>query len=334
MAVVMRRFLVMGAGSIGQRHCRNLAALGQSVLAWDPDADRRAQAGAIEGVAVSSGHAEALVTRPDAVVICAPPAHHVALAREALAGGAHVFVEKPIAPESRGVPELIDEAASRGRALAVGFNLRVLGSLRRVAALLDAKRVGRVLAVRCEFGGYLPDWRPGRDYRDNYAVSAALGGGILLDAIHELDYLGWLFGDAREVSATADHVSDLAGDSEDLAEVTVRFTSGVLAQVHLDYLQRAYRRNLQIIGESGVIVWDYPTHTVTVCGPAAEPEVEDLREIDGEPNRMYLEEMRHFIRCVEGLERPLVDGRESLRSLRLVEGAKLSARERRWVRPA
>lgn len=328
----MMRFLVIGAGSIGQRHCRNLVALGQNVLAWDPDERPRRRAAAIAGVTVSPSHAEALATRPDAVLVCTPPAHHVDLAREALAAGAHVFVEKPIAPESRAVPGLIDEAARRGLRLAVGFNLRVLPSLRRVAALLDDKRVGRVLAIRAEFGGYLPDWRPGRDYRDNYAVSAALGGGILLDAIHELDYLGWLFGDAEEVSATAAHVSDLAGDTEDLAEVTIRFTSGLLAQVHLDYLQRAYRRNLQIIGGSGVIVWDYPTHTVTVYGPDAAPDVEDLRAPDGEPNDMYLEEMRHFIRCVEGLEPPLVDGRAALRSLRLVEAAKLSSRERRWVR--
>jgi predicted dehydrogenase len=330
----MKRFLVLGTGSIGLRHCRNLAALGQGVLAWDPDQDRREQAAGIPGVAVSAARAEALATRPDAVVVCAPPAHHVALARDALACGAHVFIEKPIAAESEGAQELIDEAARRRLAIAVGFNLRVLPSLRRVAEHIHDKRVGRVLAARAEFGGYLPDWRPGRDYRDNYAVSAALGGGILLDAIHELDYLGWLFGDAEEVSATAEHVSDLAGDTEDLAEVTVRFCSGVLAQVHLDYLQRAYRRNLQVIGEAGVIVWDYPTHRVTVWGPAGEPEEEDLRAADGEPNRMYLEEMRHFIACVEARGAPLVDGREALRSLRLVEAAKRSARERRAVRLA
>jgi predicted dehydrogenase len=163
-------------------------------------------------------------------------------------------------------------------------------------------------------------------------VSAALGGGVLLDAVHELDYLVWLFADADEVSATAEHVSDLAGDTEDLAEVTVRFASGVLAQVHLDYVQRAYRRNLQVIGEAGVIVWDYPTHRVTVWGPDGEPEEEDFRVEDGEPNEMYMEEMRHFIRCVEGRGAPLVDGREALHSLRLVEAAKRSARERRAVR--
>lgn len=332
MAESIVRFVVIGTGSIGQRHCRNLATLGQDVLAWDSCWGRCREAAAIPGVAVSSGCAAALATRPNAVLVCTPPAHHVDLARAALAAGAHVFVEKPIAPESGAVPALIDESARRGLLLAVGFNLRVLPSLRRVAALLIEQRVGRVLAVRAEFGGYLPNWRPGRDYRDNYAVSAALGGGILLDAIHELDYLAWLFGDAEEVSATVAHVSDLAGDTEDLAEVTIRFTSGLLAQVHLDYLQRAYRRNLQIIGDSGVIVWDYPTHTVTTYEPDAAPHVQDLCTADGEPNDMYVEEMRHFIRCVQGVERPLVDGREALRSLRIVEAAKLSARERRWVR--
>jgi predicted dehydrogenase len=226
---------------------------------------------------------------------------------------------------------LIEEAERRGRLLVVGFNLRFLPSLQRVKALLDDKRVGKVLAVRAEFGSYLPDWRPGRDYRENYAVHAVEGGGILLDAIHELDYLGWLFGEVTDVLSTAGHVSDLTGDTEDLAEVTLRFESGVLAQVHLDYLQRAYRRNLQVIGDAGVITWDYPMHTVTVFVPAARPETMSVD--DGAPNEMYLEELRHFIRCLEGREAPLIDGREALRSLRLVEAAKKSARDERRVKP-
>jgi predicted dehydrogenase len=326
------RFLVVGTGSIGQRHARNLAALGQDVLAWDPDERRRAQTAEIPGVAVMASQAEALAARPDAVVVCTPPAHHVAVARSALDAGAHVFIEKPIAHESAAVPALIAEAARRGVRLAVGFNLRLLPSLARVRALLDAKRIGRVLSARVEFGAYLPDWRPGRDYRDGYAVSAALGGGILLDAIHELDYLGWLLGDADEVVAATEHASDLAGDTEDLAEVTIRFASGVLAQVHLDYVQRAYRRTFHVIGADGVIEWNYPAHTVTVHDADGAPHLEDYRALDGEPNDMYVEEMRHFIRSVQGAEPPLVDGREALRSLLLVEAAKRSSRERRWVK--
>jgi predicted dehydrogenase len=229
------------------------------------------------------------------------------------------------------VPALIDEAERRGKLLAVGFNLRFLPSLREVGRSVEDKRVGRPLAVRVEFGSYLPDWRPGRDYRDSYAVSAAEGGGILLDAIHELDYLGWLFGDAVEVLAMLEHVSDLAGDTEDLAELTVRFAAGVVAQVHLDYVQRSYRRQMQILGATGTITWDYPAHAVTVHDADGVPSVQDFRAAEGDGNRMYVDELRHFLRCVEGVETPLVDGREALRSLRLVDAAKVSSRERRWV---
>jgi len=323
------RVAVIGAGSIGQRHCRNLITLGHDVAVWDPDEERRGQAVAA-GATTSRSLGELLETGPEAAVVCTPPAHHVDVAWEALGAGAHLFIEKPIAHASAGVATLLEEAERRGVQVAVGFNLRVLPSLRRVRDLLEGRRAGRVLAARAEFGGYLPAWRPGRDYRDNYAVSSALGGGILLDAIHELDYLGWLLGDAAEVFATSEHVSDLAGDTEDLAEVTVRFASGALAQVHLDYLQRAYRRNLQVIGETGSLLWDYPTHTITTCGADGASAAEDFRGADGEPNDMYVAEMRHFVACARGQEPPLVDGREALRSLRLVEAAKASAEARRW----
>jgi predicted dehydrogenase len=97
-------------------------------------------------------------------------------------------------------------------------------------------------------------------------------------------------------------------------------------------VQRAYRRTLSVIGTDGVIAWDYPAHTVTVHDADGAPRVEDYRAIDGGPNDMYVEEMRQFIRCVEGAEPPLVDAREALRSLLLVEAAKRSSRERRWVK--
>ena len=324
-------FLVLGAGSIGMRHSRNAVALGHRITVWDQDPTRRDSAVRELGVRSAPDLDGGLASRPDAVLVCTPPASHVALARRALEADAHVFIEKPLADSSEEVPEVLEAAKRAGRLVAVGFNLRFLPSLRRVKRLLEHGRVGKIFAARAQFGFYLPDWRPGRDYRENYAVSAALGGGVLLDAIHELDYLGWLLGEPLELFCATGHVSALAGDTEDIAEVTIRFGSGAMAQVHLDYLRRAYRRDLEILGEHGVILWDYAARSVRVLGPAPDQlEIESLEE--AEPNEaMYVEELRHFVRCVEGHEEPLVDGWEALRSLRLVEAAKVSAAERRWI---
>jgi predicted dehydrogenase len=326
------RFLVVGTGSIGTRHARNLLAMGHEVSGWDARAEQLDLARrAAPGLVAAAGLAPGLAARPDAVLVCTSPASHVAVARQAVEAGCHVFVEKPVAHLSNEVPALLDIAKRAGRLVAVGFNLRFLPSLRRVKALLDAGRIGRVYSARAFFGYYLPVWRAGRDYTENYAVSAAAGGGALLDLIHDFDYPGWLFGEAAELSCMAGHVSALAGDTEDLAEVTVRFASGVLAQIHVDYLRRAYRRDLEIIGSDGVITWDYASRAVRVLGP--EPERVELHEgtSDGPSENMYVEELRHFIACLEGREEPFVDGWEALRSLRMVEAAKRSAAERRWV---
>jgi predicted dehydrogenase len=326
------RFLVVGTGSSGTRHARNLLGLGHGVLGWDAHPQRLGEARRVlPGLEPATGIESGLTARPDAVLVCTPPASHVAVARQAIEAGCHVFVEKPVAHTSEDVPALLDSAKRAGRLVVVGFNLRFLPSLRRVKALIEAERIGRVHAARAYFGSYLPDWRAGRDYRENYAVSAAQGGGALLDLVHELDYMGWLFGDAAAVCCAAGHVSALAGDTEDLAEVTMRFASGLIAQIHVDYLRRIYRRDLEVIGAEGVITWDYASRTVRVLGPGRdEAEIHD-GGADGPNEAMYVEEMRHFIRCLEGREEPLVDGWEALRSLRIVEAAKIAAAERRWV---
>jgi len=314
------------------RHARNLLELGHRVLGWDVNPPRLDDARrALPGLEAAAGFERGLATRPDAVLVCTPPVSHVTLARQAIEAGCHVFVEKPVALASDEVPPLLDASKRAGRLVVVGFNLRFLPSLRRVKALLDAERIGPVYAARAYFGSYLPEWRAGRDYRDNYAVSAAQGGGALLDLVHEFDYVGWLFGEATELCCAAGHVSALAGDTEDLAEVTLRFASGLVAQIHLDYLRRVYRRDLEIVGADGVITWDYRSRAVRVLGPGpGDSEIHDGAD-DGPNEAMYVDEMRHFVRCIEGRDEPLVDGWEALRSLRMVEAAKTAAGERRWV---
>lgn len=322
------RTVVVGAGSIGQRHMHNLLALGHDVVAvLDPSEARREEAHrlALAHCLVTGDEDAAFGRDADAAVICSPNHRHLAQARAAVRRGWHVFVEKPLSHTLEGIDELIAEAARRGRTVLVGCNLRFLPSLQLVRRLLEDGRIGRPLSARAHCGYYLPFWRPSTDYRDGYGARQATGGGIILDSIHEFDYLVWLLGLPREVFAYAGKVSTLEIDTEDAADVLLRFDYGTVANVHLDYLQRTYRRSCDLIGEDGVIAWDYIGQTVTIFGKE-DRRMEVFQEsINTERNQMFRDEMRHFARCVETGEPPMLDATGARAVLEVALAAKASA---------
>ena len=153
-----------------------------------------------------------------------------------------------------------------------------------------------------------------------------------MDSVHEFDYLNWFFGRATEVFCYAGKVSTLGIYTEDTADILLRFSSGVVANVHLDYLQRTYRRSCELIGEEGVIVWDYIAQKVSVFGKEDRHMEVFLESINVERNRMFVDEMRHFVACVEGKEEPALDAAEGREVLKVALAAKASAVEGKVVR--
>ncbi len=242
----------MGCGSIGVRHAVNAARLA-SVSVADIDARRAAETAQAVGVSFRASVAEGLAARPSAVVIATPHTTHLALASAALDAGADVLIEKPLAASLDGVGELVARVERERRRAHVVCNMRFHPA---VAALRRAlPRIGRPLFARAHYGNYLPDMRPGADYRALYCARAEAGGGVILDAIHEIDYLGWLFGPVEYVVAEAARLGTLEIDVEDYAALTLAHRGGVRSEIHLDYLQRSKRRGCEIAGTAGTLVW-------------------------------------------------------------------------------
>jgi predicted dehydrogenase len=323
------KVLVVGCGSIGHRHIRNLRALGVSdILAFDPAQER------LEGVAqehqvfacptLESG----LAQNPDAVLVCTPPHLHTLVAQQALEAGAHVFIEKPIANTLDGLDDLLAKARLHKRLICVGYNLRFQARLCKLKEMLDGGAIGKPLMICAEFGQYLPDWRPSQDYRTGYNVSAEMGGGIILDASHELDYVRWLGGEVESVYCVAGHLSSLEMDTEDAAAITLRLASGIIVEVHLDCIQRSYARNCKVAGEEGTLMWDFNEGVRLYLAATGRWETFPMTE---KPNDMYVEEMRHFLACLCGEATPVVDGYTGRRVLEIALAARQSAAEGRAV---
>ncbi|HEX2385604.1 MAG TPA: aminotransferase class III-fold pyridoxal phosphate-dependent enzyme, partial [Candidatus Binatia bacterium] len=188
-----------------------------------------------------------------------------------------------------------------------------------------------VLSARAAFGQYLPDWHPYEDYRAGYSARRDLGGGIILDAIHEVDFLRWLAGEMQSVACFSGRLSSLEIDTEDTAALLLRFANGAIGEIHLDYVQRAYSRSAEIIGEKGTIRWDYALRAVRWYS-AEDRRWRAFNDPETwEPNDMYLDEMRHFLRCLDGAETPALDLINAKRVLEIALAAKAAAENRRVV---
>jgi predicted dehydrogenase len=320
--------LVVGGGSIGQRHLRNLASLGAGrLVAVDPD-PQRWDALAELGAEVHADLEQGLASKPEVVVVATPPAYHAAALVAALEAGAHVFVEKPLDATHEGAV-LAREAAQRHEQVVwVGYQFRFHPAMRRLRELVAGGVIGRPLLLRAEVGQYLPDWRPQHDYRASYNAHRKFGGGIILDASHEIDYSRLLMGEIVAVSAVAEKISSLDIDVEDAALVIARFADGALGEWHLDTIQRAYTRGAKLVGEEGTLVWEWPA---TVRVYRADVGRWDVEELPFDMNRVYRDEIDAFLRATHGEDGVGASIEEGFRVMEIALAVKRAAAERREI---
>ena len=322
-----RPILIAGAGSIAKRHIRNLYTLGYRNLAvYNRSPEALVSLVDEYNVQAFVDYEQSLDTfRPSVVFICTPTAFHIAHASLALKSGAHLFIEKPLSHSLEGVDALAKDIQASAAVIQVAYPLRFHPALQQIKALLDDNAIGHLWWARAEFGQYLPDWRPQRDYRQSYTARKALGGGIILDMSHELDYVLWLLGNPVELVCMGGTVSDLDVDVEDCVTMLLRFENGAQADIHVDCIQRVYSRICKIVGARGTIEWQLRQPSVRLCTPEAEREIpcplDDL-------NAIYQAQVAHFFRCIDEGVTPIATLDEAIRVLRISVAA-LTALERK-----
>ena len=326
---MLDRLLIVGLGSIGKRHARlarEVSPGAQIVALRHRDCTGELPVGIDH--CVSSMDA-AIDFGPQAAVVANPARYHLEVALPLARAGVHLLIEKPISHRIRGVPELIDICEASGLTLMTGYNLRYMPSLQKFRDYVREERVGRVISVRAEVGQFLPSWRPGTDYRQSVSARAELGGGVLLELSHEIDYLCWMFGEVEWVSATLGRGGGFEIDVEDTAHLVIGFVPRggavpVVAALNMDFIRRDTTRGCTVIGEAGSLRWNGVDATVDVFDPG-EASWRSLFAQENQRDATYLAEWREFLRCIEGGGRPAVSGQDGLAALRVIEAARKSA---------
>lgn len=258
---------------------------------------------------------DALASKPDVALVTSPASTHVDVGLTLAREGVHLFIEKPISNRLDGVNELIDIARRGSLVLMVGYNFRFYEPLQELHRAIAEGLIGRPLFFRAEAGQFLPEWRPNTDYRKSVSARAELGGGVILELSHELDYVRWLFGEIRTVQAKAAKISDLEVDVEDTVEIIVECESGVVGSIHLDMIQRPYYRGCNVVGTHGTLRWNYSTHSITLWSNERSHSSDLFVHRGFDVNQMYISELEQFLQCVRcGLtpEPSAEDGRRAL----------------------
>jgi predicted dehydrogenase len=301
------RILIIGAGSIGRRHINNLNNLGYEdidvVDISDSNLDYVKENFKVKET--FNDFKDALSSKSyDAAFILTPPIYHIPMALELARNAIDLFIEKPLGHNLEHVDELIKVKEKNNLVVMVGYNQRFNFGLRKLKSYIENGTLGKNHYIRAEAGQYLPDWRSTQDYRKSYTAIKELGGGIILDGSHEIDYVMWLAeSKVKNIKATYDKVSNLEINVEDIAETIFRFENGIIASIHLNMIERGYNRYCKIVGEEGSVKWIFKDNALEFYDGDSKELITKRYGLD--QNHSYLEELKHFFNCVENRIEPL-----------------------------
>lgn len=340
------KYLIAGLGSIGRRHFRNLMALGERDIILLRTRKATLPDDELQGYPVETDLNEALRKHePDAVVVANPTSMHLDIAIPAAEAGCHVLLEKPVSHSLERL-DILQKAVERsGSKILVGFQFRYHPTLTQARQLIRSHVLGEILTAHAHWGEYLPQWHPWEDYRQGYAARADLGGGVILTLTHPLDYLRYLIGEVESLWSFNGHISPLEIDVEDVAEIGLKFVSGAIGGVHVNYFQRPPVHRLEIVGTQGTLHWDNALgllHLYRMSIPfgsysnhsQAPAQQTFFPPDDFERNQLFMAQTRHFMDVVRGQSEPVCTLEDGVIALRLALAAYQSQESGRIIRMA
>lgn len=333
------KILMIGLGSIGQRHLRNIKRVyGDSaeIIAYRVRGLKRTFSDDMkirENVSLEeefniksfSDLGEALLEKPEIAFITNPTKNHIPCAIQCAKAGCHIFLEKPISDSFEGIDELMEISKVQNLKIFVGFQNRFHPGMKYVKKCLEAGELGKVLSVRSVVGERLTTMHTYEDYKETYMARKDLGGGVVLNQmVHELDYLYYLFGKPESVYAQGGITGNLQIDVEDNCDAIYKMntdTGSFPISVHADFYQSPPSRFLKVVGEKGQVTLDLLKATVV---KSINDVTEEICFDDFTRNDMFIEELKLFMECVEKDTEPAISLADGMVSFQMAMAAKKS----------
>lgn len=324
----MHETLIIGCGSIGERHLRCFQRTGRArVSACDANPTLLATLASTYGVATHEDWRQAVARqRFDTVVICTPAHLHVPMATELLRGGHHVLIEKPLSQSLQGVAELIQARDSSGRRAAVAYVLHTHPLLSAARDFLRGGELGPIMQATCSAGQYFPGGRPAHTvhYSKTYYRDRKLGGGAIQDALtHIVNWFESVLGPAESLICDCAHQVLPDVSVEDTVHISARH--GVaLVNYTLNQFQAPNETTLQFNTARGSVKIELH-HQRWGVFRLGENQWRWHEVPATERDALFVEQANRFLDATEGKPAPLCSLEDAHQTLRFNLAALASA---------
>ena len=313
----MKNIAVIGLGNIATRHRSNLKMLFPEVQLVVMSASGRIPKESVsDSDHIAESIDEIIQLQVQFAIIASPAPFHAQHAIPLIKAGIPVLIEKPVSVTETDAQALIDAEAQYKTPVAVGYCLRYLPSAQQVRQMIQEGVIGNLYNAFIEIGQYLPDWRPTKDYRETVSAKTELGGGVLLELSHELDYAQWILGSLTPKYVVLRASEELGLEVEDNADLLMTTAKGAVVNIHLDFLQRKAHRKCRFIGSEGCIEWDLIRNEVVLIKAKEQQEIYSAPDWD--KNQMYLEMVTDFIKKINGQPNQSISLQEAERTVGLI----------------
>jgi predicted dehydrogenase len=299
--------LIIGLGSIAKKHISALNSLNEqfNIYALRSGINADHQEGIINIFDIGQ-----LLVPIDFAIISNPTNLHYEFIDRLIEERIPLFIEKPPLSTLKGAYDLAYRIEQSAVKTYVACNLRFHPCIKYIKEFVLGNADRRINEVNVYCGSYLPEWRPGQDFRKIYSANAEMGGGVHLDLFHELDYTQWIFGVPSYVHCFRHGNSTLNINASDYANYVLGYND-FTASIILNYYRKDSKRNIEILFEDETWAIDLIRNTITGT------EGNDIYNAgDFEMTDTYRSQMQYFIKCLTDNQTPMNTFTESLETLK------------------
>ena len=295
----MNNILIIGCGSIGQRHLEALIKLGEKNIAayrTFKGSKKKFQDDLGKNVKTFYDLDEAINWEPTHIIISNPTKFHLKYLKIGIENNNKIFIEKPI---SDSIDDIVNSGLSKKKIInykrgIVGYNLRFNKLFQTIYNVIKSKKYGNVISAYLEVGHYLPFWHPYEDYKKSYAARKDLGGGVINTLSHEIDLTYYFFGRIKKVFAHVEKISNLEIDVDDNTDIFIKSQNCKSVRIHMDYLKPKPIRKGEIQFDKGLLEYDFNNSIIFFTDYNKKSRVIIFDE-KVEYNQQYIDQMKFFV---------------------------------------